>query len=200
MTDITVVTPWKDCAELIPDYEKAISRLLDDDRCIVIDNGSSTDIVVEGAETIAVRNNLGFCRGNNLALHSVETDAVLFLNNDVRMISPNWVEEVRRWLQPGLLVGASLMFEETAQVPYLEGWCIAGMTEDIHSIGEWNTDFEEPAYMSDVELCWRARKAKMRLRQVNVGLLHLGNYSTRRQDVTAVANRNREVFACLRAS
>ena len=61
---------------------------------------------------------------------------MLFLNNDIAATAADWVEPIRDALEPGVLVGASLRHDPHGAVdgqpfPYLDGWCLAGMTEDL---------------------------------------------------------------------
>lgn len=197
MTTVTIVTPWLDAHELIPAYRRAIdTALTEDDRLVIIDNGST--LPIPGA-TIRLPTNHGFSRACNFGLDAADTDAVLFLNNDVRMTSATWLQQIRQALKPGVLVGAQLRTDahtavDGQVVPYLDGWCLAGMRDELLALGGWNPVFEEPAYYGDNELCVRAQAAGFRLVQVPVGLQHLGNYTSRRMDVTGVSARNRDRY------
>lgn len=212
MTAITIVTPWYQSHELALGYQRAVGVRQETDRLIIVDNGDAPDI--NGAQPVGDRveitamgdlsprficANLGFSKACNVGLSAVETPAVLFLNNDVRMTSPYWLETIRSALKPGVLVGARLRHDphttvDGQSVPYLDGWCVAGFTSDIRDLGGWNEDFEEPAYYGDNELCARAVAAGMELVAVPVGLRHIANYTSRRMDVSGVSQRNRERF------
>lgn len=197
---ITIVTPWLDAHELIPGYWDAVEpECAGGDKVIVVDNGSQTWIRVRenpAVQLLRYATNTGFSRANNVGLDRADTDAVLFLNNDIRATAPGWLQPIRDALQPGVLVGASLRSDphtavDGRTIPYLDGWCLAGMTEDLIRIGGWNEDFEEPAYYGDNELCVRAREAGMELVEVPVSLYHIGNYTSKRMDITGVTLRNR---------
>lgn len=198
MTAITVVVPWLNCHELIPEFSKALDYgLRDHDRLIVVDNASDPLIRVGPADLeIHLTENAGFCGGCNRGLDEVETDAVLFLNNDIRMTSADWLDALRRHMRPGALVGPDLIIAPHAAVdgrpqPYLDGWCVGGMTEDIRALGGFDESLEEPGYYSDNILSAKARAAGMKLVQVPIGLVHLRNYSTRGMNVEDVSARNR---------
>lgn len=197
MTTVSIVTPWLDAHELIPGYQRAVTTALtDDDRLVIVDNGS-TPAIPDAA--IRLPTNHGFSHACNFGLDAASTDAVLFLNNDVRMTSATWLQQIRQALKPGVLVGAQLRTDahtavDGEPVPYLDGWCLAGMRDDLLDVGGWNPVFEEPAYYGDNELCVRAQAAGMRLVAVPVGLQHLGNYTSRRMDVTGVSARNRDRY------
>ena len=200
MTAISVVTPWLNAHELIPAYSRALDYgLRDRDRLIVVDNCSDPPLRIGPADLeIHLFENLGFSGACNAGLAEVETDAVLFLNNDISMTSPEWLDQIRSALRPGVLVGAQLRIDAHARVdgrtiPYLDGWCVGGMTEEIRALGGFDS-LEEPAYYSDNILSVRAKARGMKLVQVPVGLKHIGNYSTRRMNVDGVSQRNRERY------
>ena len=85
------------------DYTKACLASLraktdfPDYRIVVADNGS-TDGTVEylqkqtGLTTVLNRENLGFTKGNNLAIaHSDPESDVILLNNDTEIVQPDWI-------------------------------------------------------------------------------------------------------------
>jgi hypothetical protein len=97
---ITVVVLNWNRADMLADCLKSLfsqSRL--PDRIIVVDNGS-TDGSVErvrrqfsGIDVIDLPYNMGFCKANNIALKTVETEYVALLNNDA-MAHPQWLEKL----------------------------------------------------------------------------------------------------------
>src|SRR5207253_8391938 len=109
---------------------------------------------------------VGFGRACNAGLRMARTDAVLFLNNDVIAKARGWLEPIRNALEPGVLVGAELCSDphgavDGVSMPYLDGWCLAGMTEDLLELGGFDETFQPPAYFEDNDLCLRARMAGM---------------------------------------
>lgn len=218
MTAITVITPWRDAPELAPAYWRAIDAgVSDGDQVIIVDNGSDpsvrdayfarTETVLPAYATIlrsAV--NLGFSRACNAAFERSRTDAVLFLNNDVVMTDPGWLDAIRKALRPGILVGALLRSDphtavDGQPVPYLDGWCIAAYGRTWMKVGGWSEELEEPAYYGDNELAVRAARVGVHLVEVPVGLRHLENYTSRRMRFADVAERNRERYvAAVRAA
>ncbi|MCR4339228.1 MAG: glycosyltransferase, partial [Gemmatimonadaceae bacterium] len=133
MTPTTaIVTPWVDHPELVEDYMAAVADGPPDE-LLVIDNGSTPPL-----DFAAVRfeENRGFTAASNAGLAAARTDAVLFLNNDVVMTRPGWLDMIRDALEPGVLIGARLRYDRHGDVdgqplPYLDGWCLAGMTADL---------------------------------------------------------------------
>lgn len=206
VTTVAVVTPWYKAPELVPGYWDVIKAGLPD-QVIIVENGvpggretGALDLSVYGGRwseiRIPVPRNLGFSRACNLGLAEVTTDAVLFLNNDVVLGAGGWLEPLRRAFQPGFLVGANLRADEHTRVdgilvPYLDGWCVGGMTEDFRKLGGWSEEYEEPSYYGDNDLSVRAKGEGMLLQQVPVRLKHLGNYTSRQFDVSGVTERNR---------
>ena len=57
-------------------------------------------------------------------------------------------------------------------MPYIDGWCLAGMRTDLLDLGGWDDSLEEPSYYSDNLLCLEARAAGFVLREVPTGLIH----------------------------
>lgn len=199
MTTIAVVTPWHNHEELAADYFAAVEPELEPgDQLLVVDNAS--DIRLAFAQ-VRSATNLGFSGGSNLGLRHASTDAVLFLNNDIALGQPGWLERVRAAVEPGVLVGP-LRHDGHASVdgrslPYLDGWCLAGMRTDLVALGGFDETLAEPAYYSDNLICLEARAAGMRLRDVRPGIVHKLNATAgpaqtpRVRDATA---RNRAVY------
>lgn len=197
MTAVTVVTPWWNHTELADDYWRAIAHAGPGVEVIVVDNGSSPPL----PNAYRLPENTGFSHACNVGLELARTDAVLFLNNDIVATQANWAQPLRQALEPGVLVGARLRNDSHAAVdgvplPYLDGWCLGGMRDDLLELGGWDEGYLEPAYFGDNDLCLRARAEGMVLREVRVGLRHLENetagYDERVRDVTL---RNFERFA-----
>jgi GT2 family glycosyltransferase len=192
--NIAIVTPWKDHLDLADDYfEAVLPEMEEGDECIVVDNDSDPPLKFG---TLPVSQNLGFCGGCNLGLHSTNCDAVLFLNNDIELRRRGWLSEIRKALEPGVLVGPlrgdTHAWIDGTPLPYIDGWCLAGMREDLLELGGFDETLAEPAYYSDNLLCLEARAAGMTLRDVRVGLHHKLNatagpaFESRVREATAV--------------
>lgn len=199
---VTIVTPWLNHRELERDYWAAI-RAAGAVEVLVIDNGSDPPL----PNAVRLPNNEGFHRGCNRGLRLARTDAVLFLNNDVAATGAGWLEPIRAALEPGVLVGAKLRHDPHGNVngqplPYLDGWCLAGMRTDLLELGGFDEAYLEPAYYGDNDLCLRARAAGMTLREAKVPLLHKdGGTHDPALDAhrTNVTFQNRERFHALAA-
>jgi GT2 family glycosyltransferase len=175
--NIAVVTPWQNHLELADDYfEAVLPELEEGDLCIVVDDASNPPLVFE---TFAIFPSRGFCGASNAGLRVAENDAVLFLNNDISLGKRGWLAGIREALEPGVLVGqlrdGMHTWVDWTPMPYLDGWCLAGMREDLLALGGFDETLEEPAYYSDNLLCLEARAAGMTLRDVRVGLVHKEN-------------------------
>jgi hypothetical protein len=174
---IAIVTPWHNHVELADDYfEAVLPEMMEGDELLVVDNASDPPLAFG---TLVPGQNLGFAQGSNCGLNAATADAVLFLNNDVAYRRRGWLGEFRSALEPGVLVG-QLRYDRHADVdgesfPYLDGWCLAGMREDLLSLGGFDESLAEPAYYSDNLLSLEARAAGMTLREVPVGLHHKEN-------------------------
>lgn len=201
MTTITVCTPWWQSHELAPGYIAALENE-GADRILVLDQASDPPLELpEPFEVVRAKRNVGFSRACNWLARQADTDAVLWLNNDIELVEAGWLERIRAELQPGRLVGAELCAgaPHTAvdgkTFDYLDGWCLAAMRVDLAAIGGWDEGFEEPSYFGDNELSLRATRAGFELRAVPVGLRHLVTYTNRRFNLAGVTARNYERYA-----
>jgi GT2 family glycosyltransferase len=212
-TTITIVTPWYGHPELAEDYVAAvIPELHAGDEVVIVDNGGAPDIDHLQVTTVTrglhgEHLNLGFARGCNFGLLHAQTDAVLFLNNDIAPVRPGWLEQIRQALEPGVLCGPIRSGRHAdvdgSHFPYIDGWCLAGMCEDIFELGGFDETLSEPAYYSDNLLCLNARLQGMTLRDVRVSLHHKTSVTSEpasNPQVQVASTRNREVYAALARS
>lgn len=207
---LTVATPWIDHMELADDYWAAMAHAGPGVEVLVIDNGSDPPL----PNAYRMGYNAGFSRACNVALRIARTDAIVWVNNDIVATHANWAQPIREALEPGVLVGARLRNDPHGAVdgmalPYLDGWCLAGMRDDLVELGGWDETLEEPAYFGDNLLCLEARAAGMTLREARVGLRHKENgtagYDDRVREVTEAnykrfSGRARELTAGLVAA
>lgn len=192
---VAIVTPWHNQHGLWPDYRDAVLAAGADDHVIVVDNAS--DPPLEWAR-ITSPTNLGFSAASNLGLRAASTDVVLFLNNDVVALRDTWLKEIREAVEPGVIVGPMRTDQHTVVdsqlYPYIDGWCLAGMRDELVALGGFDESLEEPAYYSDNLLCLAARRSGMTLRDVRVGLHHKEGTTARhspRMHQAAVINRQK---------
>lgn len=193
---VAVVTPWLNHIELEGDYMEAMADRPPDE-LLIVDNGSEPPLRFS---EIRLDENVGYTRACNIGLEAATTDVVVFLNNDVAIASDGWLNHLVGFVEPQILVGP-LRFDVHGnvggtQVPYIDGWCLAGMRDDLLELGGFDETFVEPAYYSDNDLCLRARAAGMRLRGVRPGLYHKGSATAGKTSpaVSAASLANRETY------
>lgn len=178
---VAVVTPWYGNEQLWDGYWEAV-RAGEPDEVIVVDNATTPPLEFA---TLRVQENLGFCGGSNRGLEHATSDVVVFLNNDVRLLRRSWLEELVALVEPGVLAGPLRTdphaWVDGQPVPYIDGWCLAGMRDDLIELGGFDETLEEPGYYSDNLLCLEARAAGMTLRQAHVGLRHLRGMTARQE-------------------
>lgn len=197
---ITIITPWHGKrAELERDYFAAVNCV--DAEHLIVDDHSTPPL----PNALRTRGP-GFAATCNTGLFAARTDAVLFLNNDIVARARDWIEPIRELLEPGVLVGADLIDSPHGAVdgepmPYLDGWCVAGMTDDLLELDGFDETFEPPGYYEDNDLSFRARLAGMTLRearQTRHMLEHLRNRTTgnaaTNPTIQAVTLRNKARF------
>jgi GT2 family glycosyltransferase len=95
-----------------------------------------------------------------------------------------------------VLVGADIRHDQHGDVdgvplPYIDGWCLAGMRDDLLELGGFDEGYTEPAYFGDNDLSLRARLTGMTLRQATVPLEHLTNRTAGPSSDPAVAEVTR---------
>lgn len=183
---VSIITPFHNCPELLPDYEKAVQGA----QVIAIDNASDPDTASKleamvsrlGNGSVYVRNNenVKFGKANNQGLALADGEIVVFMNSDIKATG-NWLDRVQNAKKGAFYSPTSGVRTVDDQVlRYLEGWCIFGHKSDFEMIGGWNeTDFPG-IYWEDNELCYRAEKAGLLLKQAILPLQHLSNYTSRR--------------------
>ena len=202
MPTVSIVTPWWNHLELMADYIAAVAHRSPRDELIVVDNASKPPVGLPG---IRLTTNQGFAAASNRGLEAATRDIVLFLNNDIAMTRTDWLEPLRGAVEPGVLAGAQIRYDQHGHVdgqplPYLDGWCLAGTRDDLLDLEGFDESYAEPAYYSDNDLCLRARAAGMTLREARVGLRHKLN-QTAGPDTSpvkqAASRANRERFTRL---
>lgn len=175
---VSIVTPWRDHPEFMDDY-KLVVATGKPDQVLVIDDGSTEPI-----EDAAFRFDEpgGFVRAANKGIELATSDVVVFLNNDVRVISSDWLDRMLMAVESGTVVGEIRnewhAWVDGKPVPYIDGWCFAVMRQDLELLGGFDPTFQEPAYFADNDLCVRATAAGMRLVSVQVGLEHIRGGTT----------------------
>jgi GT2 family glycosyltransferase len=202
---VAIVTPWWNHPELANDYLTAVGVRSHRDELIVVDNASEQPVPFA---TVRCDENTGFAHACNVGLEQASADIVVFLNNDVALQHQGWLETIRAMVEPGVLVG-KLRHDPHGQVdgvalPYLDGWCLAGMRADLLELEGFDEGYAEPAYYSDNDLCLRARATGMVLRESHIGLFHkcgmtAGADEDARQEASAAnyeryASRAREIL------
>ena len=198
---ISIITPFHNCPELLPEYEKAVQGA----QVIAIDNASDpvTSEQLEamvnrlGNGSIYVRNeeNIKFSKANNQGLGLATGEIVVFLNSDIQATG-NWLDRVQNAKKGALYSPTSgVRIVDGEVLRYLEGWCLFGHKSDFERIGGWNERDFPGLYWEDNELCYRAERAGLQLRQLLLPLRHLSNYTSRRTEGAYLySEANKEVF------
>lgn len=188
----------KDLIEL-PSHEHEI---------IVVDNASA-DATARVVDTYAthlphiqyVRNdrNLGFAKACNVGFSCSTGDAVMFLNNDVRVERElsTWTQPIRIAVaaEPNVLVGPTVghlnsnldFVREDSRLcdeyDYMSGWNLTASRstwEQLilpHEIGPFTSEFGL-AYFEDTDLSYRAKQKGFKFRVVSVPVIHFGRVTS----------------------
>ena len=196
---ISIITPWLNGSELIPDYERSHMGA----QIITVDNASEPEHAKKikemtarmGGTYIKNKTNKFFSKANNQGFKKAKHDIVLFLNNDTRA-TPGWINQVVRDVKPGGLYGQSSGVRIVGGVPtpYLEGWCIAATKATWETIGLW-PDNLPGLYWEDNIVCLNALKHGVKLYQKNWYVEHINNYtSSKTKGAYDHSKTNQETF------
>jgi len=185
---VSIITPFHNCPELLPDYEQAVQGA----QVIAIDNASDavTELKLQamverlGNGSCYVRNdeNVKYSKANNQGLALADGEIVVFMNSDV-VATGDWLARVQNAKKGAFYSPTSGVRIVDGEVyRYIEGWCMFGHKSDFEAIGGWNERDFPGLYWEDNELCYRAEKAGLELKQVILPLAHLSNYTSRRTE------------------
>ena len=122
---VSIVIPNRDAARV---FTRCVTGLLHETRypnieLVIVDNGS-IDVEVlelyrslerEGPTVIVPFNRpFNFSAACNAGAAAARGDLLLFLNNDIEVLEPDWLDELARWAQrPGVgIVGAKLLYPD----------------------------------------------------------------------------------------
>lgn len=122
---VSMIVPTRDHPELI---RRLIASLLEKTsyrpfEILLMDNNSSDPLVLDyyrqirGDDRIRIfyqKELFNYSRYNNMGANHARGKVLVFLNNDIEIISPDWLEELVRWvLVPGIgAVGAQLLYPD----------------------------------------------------------------------------------------
>lgn len=201
MPTVSIISPWHEHAELIPGYADCVEGA---DEVIIVDNGSSAPVIEalrkaaaeHGWKLIENATNAGFSEANNQGLAIATGDIVVFMNNDVERRG-QWLHAVRERVRGINAYGASLLLRHVDReaVPYLEGWCLIMLRATANQLGGWNADAFPGFYYEDNEFCWRVMRNGGALIELQLPLIHLGNYTTSKNPkLYERSEPNRKVF------
>ena len=198
---ISIITPFHNCPELLPDYEKAVQGA----QVIAIDNASDSvtasklesmvDRLGNGSKYVRNEENVKFSKANNQGLALADGEIVVFMNSDIQATG-NWLDRVQNAKKGAFYSPTSgVRIVDGEVLRYLEGWCLFGHKSDFERIGGWNERDFPGLYWEDNELCYRAERAGLQLRQLLLPLRHLSNYTSRRTEGAYLySEANKEVF------
>ncbi|MBW4477964.1 MAG: glycosyltransferase [Tolypothrix brevis GSE-NOS-MK-07-07A] len=200
---VSIVVPWWDHTDLLDIWKRNIEHLKDAE-IIFVDNGSQPQGKLalqefcqqHNIKLIRNKENRGFAAGNNQGAAVATGEYILFLNNDVQVLSFP-VESLCNLAINGI-AGPGLMQNELNET-YIEGWALCIKNSTLKVLGGWCEDYG-PGYWDDVDLCYRAKLAGYSLipiPQIENLMRHKQNTTGRdgRLDQMALHIRNRGIFA-----
>ncbi len=184
---------------------------------VVVDNASTDDSLtllrgISGIRVIEHDSNGGYGAGVNVALPSLQTDYVAFLNPDARA-KPEWLSRIIPFMLNGNIALASSIISAGAKTYFASGRYFAalGVSVDSHERNDetdWLTGcalvasldavkslggFDEGyfLYYEDVDLCLRARERGFRLKVLQEPLV---DHPERGSSTNALGRRKMEII------
>jgi GT2 family glycosyltransferase len=195
MPEISLVVPVWDNLHLTQTCVTQFMLCTESDlEVIVIDNGSSDWTwkwlceVEKGEPRLhSIHNevNRGYGPALNQGLMISKGEYLVCLNNDVVVLHSNWLErlvaplrENRKLICGGRTIRQNRTVEVDGWTPdYLEGYCLAFHRQFLTDVGFFDEKFA-PAFVEDVEICWRAERHGYEMREVSIPLYHLYGKTT----------------------
>ena len=182
---LSVVTPWLDHPELIPDYETAVKIA---DEVVIVDNGSDEETAEALVQMLGrlgyperhlylrQRENGWFSGPTNEGIRKATGDVVVAVNNDIKA-DPSWLSAVRHELTDDGVYGPSSgqRVVDNVSIPYIEGWCVAARRETWQRLGGFDAEAFARPYWEDVDLSFRAMCLGLPLYRTNWFIDHLSN-------------------------
>lgn len=218
MYDLSIVIPVFNKWNFTKFCLNHLFKLSFNNEIIIIDNASSDEtqqelLKITNSNFVYVRNeeNYFHSKACNMGYKISNSDNVLFLNNDIKVIEShsNWTNNIIRNCNDAIigptmgLLDNNLNFVKSANTylngnSYISGWCIASSKKhwnklDIDGNGQiFNEKY--PFYFNDTELSFRARKLGIPLKVVPVPVVHFGKISTNSPKVSKLYIDGRKIF------
>jgi GT2 family glycosyltransferase len=165
----------------------------------VLDRWSET--MQERLLVVHLDQNEGFGPGHNRGAEAASGDVLAFISNDVTVVG-DYAGILQAEVKDGDLYGAELLRHDTGWntfenqvIPYLAGWCIVATRSTWEELGGWDERYV-PCDYEDLDLSYRAMKAKMRLVDLQLPLRHAFGQTAQALEGgrLAITQRNRELF------
>ena len=158
---------------------------------ILVDNGSAIPVKHKQKDVLVLNSNvnLGFSGGNNFGAEKARHDLLLFMNDDILVEDPGWLEQLVEAKTDENIVGAHLIkgnaFTEFngETYDYLGGWCVLISKKQFEEVGKWDADFGL-GFFEDVWLSLRAKALGYELKYVKCDINHLGSKTVSKMDVS----------------
>lgn len=199
-----------------------LSKLPDDHKIIIVDNGSTDDtnklVSSKRVEVVRYFENLGFSKGSNAGfVKAVELGYpnVLFLNNDIKVFGnpDSWTRPLIASAEKGHIAGPTVgclddnlnFVCEAPKWPsrghgYLSGWCICASTETWQNLtlrdtseGPFSTSYGL-AYWEDTDLGFRAKEEGYQCDVIPVPVKHLGKATSKKLNLSELYLHAKGVF------
>lgn len=186
---------------------------------IVIDDGSTDALLKEelkkrnDIKLITNEKNKGFGKACSAGYHRAKGDIITILNNDIRVrkerdIWHNYIiDELKN--EPDSLIGPTggyvnpitgdFQYEtqnSKSKINYISGWCISAKRKiwDFLSYGDYIFDPDFTHYFEDTSLGFKAINNDIKLKIIDVPLVHFGKLSSKHLNIPVQYQKSKEIF------
>lgn len=232
-----IILNWNGLKDTIDALESLKKTIYPNYEVVLVDNGSEgndADILEEryGRYIKLIRNkkNLGVSRGINIATKQIfkegESDYILLLNNDIKIIQEDWLDEfvkIGESEEDIGIIGCTLLFpsgkfqkggeifkkpssytnktKNLIEVDLVCGACLMIKKKVVDKIGLLDENFS-PAYYEESDYCLRAKKAGFKVIYApEIKIIHCGRVATRNiRGLNYIEKRNHLRFVLLNCS
>lgn len=212
---IPVFNKWNFTKSCLNDLSKLS---MDNHEVIVIDNGSTDETrkEIHKPEYDFVRytrsdENLGFAVACNTGFLLSSGHIIMFLNNDIKVRNNhnNWTDSIFSSMEENMLVGPTggmvddnfnFLYETNdskKKINYMSGWCLSAFRNTFNKLRMGDGPFSDEfglAYFEDTDLGFRASRAGIGFKLVDIPVVHFGRISSNQINTHKLYSEARAIF------
>lgn len=187
---LSLITPVFGKAGMTAEFVNSVVPFLDGSELIIIDNNSPDNTLAtlavvkkqhkgKNIKIFSHNRNVGFGSANNIGAKLAESDILLFISNDVKVLG-DIITPIVTFLNENsnTAVGPRLLnydtgwnsFKEISFIPYIEGFCMATTKRNFNMVKGFDENFFLD--MEDLDISYSLHLAGVGLAQLNLPVMH----------------------------